>query len=184
MSAWSLRHSPGSDWQEAISTWIGENDELCNCRIRQNRPGPRPAFARKNIDVIVASRRPPEELAPQARAIGPTVVAKSLQQALEAGHNLPGGPVRGASRDCEGAAELEKQDGHRCDERVPSSTRGARKSTFLRLRCQGIPRREGREGFQSPGLQPPWRPIRSSKGAIELSFCRAMTKTRSLPWQI
>ena len=42
------------------------------------------AFARKNIDVTVASRRPPEELAPQARAIGPTVVAKSLQEALKA----------------------------------------------------------------------------------------------------
>jgi len=42
------------------------------------------AFARKSIDVTVASRRPPEALAPQARAIGPTVVAKSLQNALEA----------------------------------------------------------------------------------------------------
>ena len=42
------------------------------------------AFARKNINVTVASRRPPETLAPQARAIGPTVVAKSLKQALEA----------------------------------------------------------------------------------------------------
>ena len=42
------------------------------------------AFARKNIDVRVASRRPPEALAPQARAIGPTVVAKSLRNALEA----------------------------------------------------------------------------------------------------
>jgi predicted dinucleotide-binding enzyme len=42
------------------------------------------AFARKNINVTVASRRPPEALAPQARAIGPTVVAKSLQDALAA----------------------------------------------------------------------------------------------------
>ncbi len=42
------------------------------------------AFARKNIDVTVASRRPPEALAPQARAIGPTVVAESLRDALEA----------------------------------------------------------------------------------------------------
>lgn len=42
------------------------------------------AFARKNVDVAVASRRPPEALAPQARAIGPTVVAKSLRDALEA----------------------------------------------------------------------------------------------------
>ncbi len=42
------------------------------------------AFARKNINVTVASRRSPEELAPQARAIGSTVVVKSLQDALEA----------------------------------------------------------------------------------------------------
>ena len=42
------------------------------------------AFARKNIDVTVASRRPPEALAPQARAIGPTIVAKSLRDALNA----------------------------------------------------------------------------------------------------
>ena len=42
------------------------------------------AFARKNIDVTVASRRPPQALAPQARAIGPTVIAKSLRDALEA----------------------------------------------------------------------------------------------------
>jgi predicted dinucleotide-binding enzyme len=42
------------------------------------------AFARKNIDVTVASRRPPEALATEARVIGPTVVAKSLREALEA----------------------------------------------------------------------------------------------------
>lgn len=42
------------------------------------------AFVRKNIEVTVASRRPPEALAAQARAIGPTVVAKSLREALEA----------------------------------------------------------------------------------------------------
>jgi predicted dinucleotide-binding enzyme len=41
------------------------------------------AFARRNIDVTVASRRPPEALAPQARAIGPRVIAKSLRDALE-----------------------------------------------------------------------------------------------------
>jgi 8-hydroxy-5-deazaflavin:NADPH oxidoreductase len=42
------------------------------------------AFARKNIDVTVASRRSPEELAPEAQAIGPKVVAKSLEDALKA----------------------------------------------------------------------------------------------------
>ncbi|MGY5777984.1 NADPH-dependent F420 reductase [Rhizobium sp. LEGMi135b] len=42
------------------------------------------AFARKEIEVTVASRRPPEVLMPQARAIGPSVVAKSLRDAVEA----------------------------------------------------------------------------------------------------
>ncbi|MGN8113945.1 NADPH-dependent F420 reductase [Labrys sp. 22185] len=42
------------------------------------------AFARKSIEVAVASRRPPEALEPQARAIGPTVIAKPLRDALEA----------------------------------------------------------------------------------------------------
>jgi 8-hydroxy-5-deazaflavin:NADPH oxidoreductase len=42
------------------------------------------AFARSGIEVSVASRRPPEALAPQARAIGPKVIAKSLRDALEA----------------------------------------------------------------------------------------------------
>ncbi len=42
------------------------------------------AFARRNIDVRVAGRRPPEALAPQAQAIGPGVVATSLREALEA----------------------------------------------------------------------------------------------------
>jgi len=41
------------------------------------------AFARKNIQVSVASWRPPEAIAPQAKAIGPTVIANSLQDALK-----------------------------------------------------------------------------------------------------
>ncbi len=42
------------------------------------------AFARKNIEVTVASRRSPEALAQEARAIGPTVIAKSLRDVLKA----------------------------------------------------------------------------------------------------
>jgi predicted dinucleotide-binding enzyme len=42
------------------------------------------AFARKNIQVAVASRRAPEAIAAQASAIGPAVAATSLQEALEA----------------------------------------------------------------------------------------------------
>jgi predicted dinucleotide-binding enzyme len=41
-------------------------------------------FARRNIEVAVASRRSPEALAPQATAIGPTIHPKSLSEALEA----------------------------------------------------------------------------------------------------
>jgi 8-hydroxy-5-deazaflavin:NADPH oxidoreductase len=42
------------------------------------------AFARKDMDVTVASRRTPAELEPEARAIGPKVVAQSLEEALKA----------------------------------------------------------------------------------------------------
>ena len=42
------------------------------------------AFARNNIEVSVASRKPPEALLPQAQAIGPTVIPKTLQKAVKA----------------------------------------------------------------------------------------------------
>jgi len=42
------------------------------------------AFARKNIPVTVAGRRGPEAIAPQAKAVGPTVTASSLEDALKA----------------------------------------------------------------------------------------------------
>jgi hypothetical protein len=42
------------------------------------------AFNRKNIDVSVASRKAPEALAQQARAIGPRVFPKMLQDAIKA----------------------------------------------------------------------------------------------------
>jgi 8-hydroxy-5-deazaflavin:NADPH oxidoreductase len=42
------------------------------------------AFARKGIEVALASRRPPEELAPIAKAIGPSIIPKSLQDAVKA----------------------------------------------------------------------------------------------------
>lgn len=42
------------------------------------------AFARKNIQVSVAARRPPEAIAPQAKALGSTVTASTLQEALKA----------------------------------------------------------------------------------------------------
>jgi 3-hydroxyacyl-CoA dehydrogenase len=58
------------------------------------------AFARKNIEVTVASRRKPEELAPQARAIGPTVVAKSLRNALESSWRSRSGNIARLRKPC------------------------------------------------------------------------------------
>jgi 8-hydroxy-5-deazaflavin:NADPH oxidoreductase len=42
------------------------------------------AFARKGLEVAIASRRPAEALAPVAKAIGPTIHPKSLQDAVKA----------------------------------------------------------------------------------------------------
>ncbi|MGA6980467.1 MAG: NADPH-dependent F420 reductase [Candidatus Sulfotelmatobacter sp.] len=42
------------------------------------------AFARKEIEVAIASRRPVEVLAPVAKAIGPTIIPKSLKDAVKA----------------------------------------------------------------------------------------------------
>ncbi|TAM08978.1 MAG: NADP oxidoreductase coenzyme [Nevskiaceae bacterium] len=42
------------------------------------------AFARNNIEVAVASRQLPEALLPQAQAIGPMVVPRTVQEALKA----------------------------------------------------------------------------------------------------
>ena len=42
------------------------------------------AFARKGIEVAIASRRPVDALAPVAKAIGPTIVPKALRDAVKA----------------------------------------------------------------------------------------------------
>jgi predicted dinucleotide-binding enzyme len=42
------------------------------------------AFARKDTEVVVASRKTPEALAPFARQMGSTIIPKSLQDALKA----------------------------------------------------------------------------------------------------
>lgn len=42
------------------------------------------AFARKSLDVTIASRRPPEVVAPLVRGLGPSVRAVSLEEGLQA----------------------------------------------------------------------------------------------------
>ena len=66
------------------------------------------AFARKSINVTVASRRPPEALPPQARAIGRHGRRQVAAGCTRGRHDHLGGPVRGTSRGCEGPDELEK----------------------------------------------------------------------------
>jgi 8-hydroxy-5-deazaflavin:NADPH oxidoreductase len=61
-------------------------------------------FARKAIEVAMASRRPPGALAPIAQAIGPTIIPKSLQDALKAEVVLLAVPF-GTHKDVAQAAE-------------------------------------------------------------------------------
>ena len=77
-------------------------------------------FARKNIDVAVASRRPPKELEPQARAIGHTVVAKSLRDAFEPDIIILAIPFDEHREVATTLPTWEGQDGHRRDEHAGS----------------------------------------------------------------
>ena len=61
------------------------------------------SFARKGIEVAVASTRPPEAIASAAEAIGPTVIPRSLEEALAADIVLLAVPFR-SHRDIADAA--------------------------------------------------------------------------------
>jgi predicted dinucleotide-binding enzyme len=52
------------------------------------------AFARKGIEVAIASRRSPEALTPVAQSIGPTIIPQSLPDALQADVILLAMPFR------------------------------------------------------------------------------------------
>ena len=113
------------------------------------------AFARNNIDVTVASRRPPEELAPHARAIGPTVVAKSLQEALKANTIFLAVPfdqhrdVAKALPSWKGKTIIDVTNAFGVP---PEDLDGLPSSAFV---AKSIPRREGRERVQSPDCSHP-----------------------------
>jgi predicted dinucleotide-binding enzyme len=80
----SLTHSPGFDQRKQHQQVLEKMMSYAIVGFGKIGQALAHAFARKNINVTVASRRRPEELASQARAIGPTVVAKSLQDAINA----------------------------------------------------------------------------------------------------
>jgi 3-hydroxyisobutyrate dehydrogenase-like beta-hydroxyacid dehydrogenase len=58
--------------------------ELGNYRLWQNRPRSAKAFARKGIEVSVATTRDPESFAADAAAIGPKVLPRTLAEAVKA----------------------------------------------------------------------------------------------------
>ena len=60
-------------------------------------------FARKGIEVALASRRSPEELGPTAKAIGPAVVPRSLPDALKSDVILLAVPFRAYKQVAESA---------------------------------------------------------------------------------
>ena len=74
------------------------------------------AFARKGIEVFVATTRDPQSFASAAAATGPTIIPKKTRGSGQGGHRLFGCPFRVASGCREGAAELEGKDHHRCDQ--------------------------------------------------------------------
>jgi predicted dinucleotide-binding enzyme len=74
-------------------------------------------FARKGIEVMLASRRPPKVLTPQARELGPTVVPTSLPKALEADIIFLAVPFS-KHHEVANARKLAGRDRGRRDERV------------------------------------------------------------------
>ena len=141
------------------------------------------AFARKNINVTVASRRPPEALAPQARAIGPTVVARSLQDALEADTIILAVPF-GEHREVAKALPSWKGktviDAMNSFPLPPEELDGLPSSAFVAKSFTSAKFAKGFNHLAAATLAAD--PI--VEGAIGSSFCRATTRTRSLPWRI
>src|SRR6202521_5754437 len=140
------------------------------------------AFARKNIDVTVASRRPPEALAPEARAIGPTVVAKSLRDALEADTIILAVPfgehpeVAKALPSWKGKAVIDAMNALV----PPEELDGLLSSAFVAKSFTGAKFMKGFNHLVAATLAAD--PI--VEGGIGSSFCRATTRTRSVPWRI
>ena len=139
------------------------------------------AFARQNIEVTVASRRPPEALAPQARAIGPKVVAKSLQDALVADTIILAVPF-GEHREV--AKALPSWEGKTLIDTMNAlipleELDGLPSSAFVAKAFTGAKLVKGFNHLVAATLVP----IRSSRAATGSSFCRATTRTQPLPWQ-
>jgi len=140
------------------------------------------AFAGNNINVTVASRRPPEALGPQARAVGPTVVAKSLRDALEADTIILAVPfgmhpeVAKALPSWKGKTVIDAMNSFPVP---PEELDGLPSSAFVTKSFTGAKLVKGFNHLPAATLATD--PVVA--GAIGSSFCRATTRTRSLPWR-
>ena len=166
-----------------MSSRLEKYHELRNCRIRKIGQALAQAFARKNINVTVASRRSPEALTPQARAIGPTVVAKSLRDALEADTIILAVPfgehreVAKALPSWEGKTVIDATNAFGV---LPEELDGLPSSAFVAKSFTGAKLVKGFNHLVAAILAT--APV--VEGGHRVVFCRATTRTRSLPWRI
>ena len=135
--------------------------------------------------MTVASRRAPEALGPEARAIGRTVVAKSLRDALEADTIILAVPF-GEHREIAKALPSWKGktviDGMNSFPVPPEELDSIPSSAFVAKSFTGA--RLVKSCKRMAWLGPRWLLTRSSRAATGSPFCRATTRTRSLRWRI
>jgi 8-hydroxy-5-deazaflavin:NADPH oxidoreductase len=140
------------------------------------------AFARNNINVTVASRRPPEALAPQARGVVPTVVAKSLRDALKADTIILAIPfgthheVAKALPSWKGKTVIDAMNSFPLP---PEELDGLPSSTFIAKSFTGAKVVKGFNHLGAATLASD--PV--VEGGHRVIFCRVMMRTRSLPSQ-
>jgi 8-hydroxy-5-deazaflavin:NADPH oxidoreductase len=141
------------------------------------------AFARKNIEVTVASCRPPKVLAREARGIGSAVVAKSLRDALVGDTIILAVPfaehreVAKALPSWEGRTVIDATNAFGVP---PEDLDGLPSSAFAAKSFTGA---KFVKGFNHlPAATLATDPV--VEGGHRAVFCRAMTRTRLLPWPI
>ena len=137
------------------------------------------AFARKNIDVTVASRRPPEALAPQAERLDPRSSPSRCRmhsRPTQSSWRFRSGNIARLRRPCRvGKARRSSTRRTRLEFSLKSWT-----ASVLRLRREGVHRRQVRERFQSPACgHPGYRSGRRGRPPGRLSVERRRGRDRS-----
>jgi len=132
------------------------------------------AFARKGVEVAMASKRSAEALAPVAKAIGPTIIPKSLQDAVKADIVILAIPfgtqkeVAKAAESWQGKIVIDVTNAYGVSPEelgnLPSS-----------LSYPGLSRRKTRKGLQQSSAET-WLKTRTSRAGGALSSYQVTTK--------